>query len=87
VSSLLRRWLHRDKVSAIHKRDLETVLTDLGIIEKISSGEFLCASCGKSIALDSIQCLFMENNVVKACCSNVNCYQYVVNHKLSEPRG
>ena len=80
---MLRRWLYREKVHAVHKRDLELVLSELGIMEQVESGRVCCAKCGKTVTLEKIQCLFMENNEVKVCCSNMDCYQQSIEEKRS----
>ena len=69
---MLRRWLYREKVHAVHTRDLETVLIELGIIQQVEAGTIHCAGCGESVTLEKIQCLFMENNEVKVCCDNMH---------------
>lgn len=76
-----RRWKKREEVHAIHKRDLESILKDLGLFDKISSGSISCSICSKSITLDNLQCLFTEEDQIKFCCTNVDCYRLVLSKK------
>lgn len=78
---MLERWLQREKVPAIHKRDLESVLRDLGLFDELLAGSLSCAMCGTPITLDTLLCLFMEENEIRLCCSNFECYQRVLSGK------
>lgn len=74
---MLERWLHREKIPAIHKRDLETILRELGMLEQIVAGSICCAKCGIPLSLDNIQCLYMEGDEVRLCCTNIYCYRSI----------
>lgn len=78
---MLKRWLKREKIHAIHKRDLESILKDLGLLDKILAGSLSCTICGKPITIDTLQCLFLEENQIKFCCTDVECYQVVLSKK------
>lgn len=79
--NMLERWLQREKVHAIHKRDLVSVIEGLGLLEELMAGSLCCDICGAPIALDTLQCLFMEDNQVRLCCTNVECYKRVLSEK------
>jgi len=79
--NVLERWLQREKVHAIHKRDLMSVLEGLGLLEELTAGLLSCDICGAPIDLDTLQCLFMEDNQIRLCCTNVECYQRVLSEK------
>ena len=74
---MLKRWLDRQKVHAIHTRDLEKILEDLGIIEEVRSGRARCLKCGKVLTLKNIQCVLMEDSKIKFCCNDLSCYEKV----------
>jgi len=78
-----KRWLKRENVHAIHKRDLETILKDLRLYEKILSESVSCSICGSPINLGNLQCLFMEENQIKFCCTNLKCYNTILLKKKS----
>jgi hypothetical protein len=76
---MLDRWHNRVKIPAIHDRDLETVLRDLGILDKVTSGEILCSICGTPLTLDTIECLYMQGADLKLCCRQIECCKLVLN--------
>lgn len=75
---MLERWLHREEVPALHRRDIEQVLKDLGLLDQIKAGSIVCIKCGLPLRIDNIQCLFMDNNTIKLCCSNIDCYKSIL---------
>jgi hypothetical protein len=76
---MLQKWRDRLKVPAIHDHDLETILKDLGILDKIASGQILCSVCGTPLTLDSIECLYLQDNELKFCCNKIQCCELVLN--------
>ena len=70
---MTEKWRNRLKIPAIHDRDIETVLNDLGVLDKIYSGELLCSVCGTPLTLETIECLYMEGTEMKFCCQKVEC--------------
>ena len=74
---MLERWLHREKVRAIHRRDLEAILRELGVLEDIWSKKTHCVKCGKVVSLDDIHCILMEDSIIKFCCNDIACYKQV----------
>ena len=79
---MLRRWLQRETINAIDRDDVEEILVDMGIMDKINSGEIHCEICGTVITMENIQCLYTEENVIKICCSNTDCYGVIVRNKI-----
>ncbi len=78
---MFERWLHREIVPAIHEKDIETVIRQLGLFDKINSREYSCSQCGESINLNNIQCIYKENDEVKICCDNIDCYKAVLDKR------
>lgn len=78
---MIARWLQREKVHAIHKRDLETILRDLEMLDALVAGALRCASCGAPMTVDTLQCLFTEENEIRCCCTNAECYERVLSQK------
>ena len=72
---MLRRWLQREKVHAIHERDLESILMGLGLLDELSGGSLACSMCGLPLTLDTIQCMYMDENKIKFCCTRIDCYE------------
>lgn len=78
---MLERSLQREKVHAIHKRDLESVLRDLGLLDELLAGSLSCYICGAPISLDTLQCLFMKDEQIRLCCTKIECYQRVLSER------
>ena len=76
---MLDRWRNRVKIPAIHDHDLETVLRDLGILDKVVSGEMLCSVCGAPLTLDTIECLYMQGTELKLSCQKIECSKRILN--------
>lgn len=79
---MFERWLQREVIHAIYRRDLERILKDIGLLDRLLAGKSHCAICGTRITLDTLQCLFMEGNQIRLCCTNIKCY-----HKLLLEKG
>lgn len=75
---MLERWLHREKVPAIHERDLELIIKELGMYEKISARELYCSICESPLTIDTIECLYMQEDDIKICCNKGSCYKSVL---------
>lgn len=78
---MFERWLQRDKVHAIHEKDMEKVIRELGLSENILSGELLCSECGKQINIESIQCIYMQDEDLKICCNGTDCYKSLMDRR------
>lgn len=76
---MLEKWRNRVKVPSIHDYNLQTVLDDLGILDKVISGEILCSVCGTPLTLDTIECLYMQGTELKLCCQKIECCKLVLN--------
>ena len=78
---MFERWLQRDKVHAIHEQDMETIVRELGLFEKIISGEILCSECGGKVNIDSIQFIYMQDEDIKICCNATDCYKSLMDRR------
>jgi len=74
---MIEKWRNRLKIPAIHGDDLNTVLNDLGVLDKLSSGDLLCTVCGATLTLDTIECFYMQGTELKFCCQNLECCEIV----------
>ena len=75
---MLKRWINHQLVHAVHIRDLENNLSELGILEDIQEGHLRCFNCDSRVELHDIQCLFMVSGVTKICCSKTDCFGAVL---------
>jgi hypothetical protein len=72
------RWRERQAIKAVHERDLEKVLEDLGLLEHVKSGKAKCDICGDPLNLDNLLCIFPTEGRIGLCCDQPECYQRVL---------
>ena len=75
---MLERWIHRTKIHAIHERDIESIIRDLGLYDKIAVGEVNCSICGKKIRMDNILSIYMEEEEIMLCCDSGECCEVIL---------
>lgn len=80
---MLRKWIRQEKVHAIHARDIEGALKELGLLDQLAAGELTCALCGQPISINDIQCLFMQDDRIKVCCKGPDCFQRVTMPRIA----
>jgi len=76
-----KRWLKQEDVHAIHKRDLESILRDLGLLDDLLAGLLMCGICQTPLTIDTLQCLFVQGGRVRLCCKNAACYAQVLSKR------
>lgn len=75
---MLEKWRNRVKIPAIHNHDLQTVLHDLGILDKLAAGEISCSICGTPLTLDNLECVYMQGTELKLSCQQAECCKLVL---------
>lgn len=75
---MLERWINRKKIPAIHERDIESIIRDLGLYDKIAMGEVNCSICGEKIRMDNILGIYMEEEEIILCCDKGQCCEVVL---------
>jgi hypothetical protein len=71
----------KEKIYAVHDRDLEKFLAGIGLLERINRGEIRCATCEHTITLDNLGFVFPIKNEIEVCCDNPKCYYDMVLRK------
>jgi len=67
----------RVEVKAIYEQDLEQVLRNLGILDKLVAGELNCAVCGCQVDLDNLGTIFPDGDEVGVSCDNNSCIRTI----------
>ncbi len=67
----------RVEVKAIYDQDLEQVLANLGILDKLIAGELNCAVCGCQVDLDNLGTIFPDDDKVGVSCDNSRCIRAI----------
>ncbi len=78
---MFERWRQRLNVPAFLDSDIEKIVRELGLYEKISSGELLCSQCQKPVSIDNIQCFYMHEDKLQVCCNKIPCFKAVIELK------
>ena len=63
----------RVEVKAVYDRDLEQILANLGIMDKLITGELTCRVCGCQVDLDNLGAIFAHGEEIGVSCDNDRC--------------
>ena len=77
----------RVEMKAVYEQDLEHVLTNLGILDKLIEGELSCAICGTQVGLDNLGAIFPDGNEIGVCCDNDRCIRVITTRGVATPSG
>jgi len=75
----------RIEVKAVYDQDLEQVLKNLGILDKLVAGELNCVVCGCEVDLDNLGAIFPEDNEVGVSCDNNRCVRIITTRGVVAP--
>jgi len=64
-------------VKAVYDSDLQELLRNLGILDKLIAGELSCAVCGCSVDLDNLGTIFPLENDISVSCDNERCVRTI----------
>ena len=67
--------IRKEIIHAVHDMDLEELLKNLELLEPLEKGELRCSICGKPISRENIGCFYAEENEVKVCCADIECFE------------
>ena len=65
-------------LSAIHEKELEDLLRNLGLMDEIKAGNVLCNFCEKKITVENLQSVFPLEGKIVFCCEDIRCYQHAL---------
>jgi len=69
--------MDKHRMSAVHDRDLDALLGQLGIRSKLQAGRLHCAICGMPVTTESLGALFYDSGQVKVLCNAIGCLDTV----------
>ena len=67
----------RVEVKVVYDQDLERVLANLGILDKLIAGELTCAVCGCEVDLDNLGALIADGDNVGVSCDSDRCIRVI----------
>ena len=65
------------EVKAVYDQDLEQLLANLGILDKLVAGDLTCAVCGCQVDLDNLGTIFPDDDKVGVSCDNSKCIRAI----------
>ncbi len=66
--------MNDNQLKAVHDDDLETLLTSLGYIELVKSGNCKCIFCNDVINLESLGSIIPKDGEIQFSCNKIDCY-------------
>ncbi len=70
---LLFRRLKSHKILAVYEDDLDDLLVQLGLDEKIKDGKFNCLKCGCTISRENLGVIENSNGAIQISCLSSSC--------------
>jgi hypothetical protein len=74
-SMLGKRWRERQRIKAVHDRDLEGLLESLGLAETVKAGHARCHFCGETLTLDNLQAILPIGDRIGLTCGKPGCIE------------
>ena len=75
------------QIKAVYDQDLERVLANIGILDKLIAGELGCAVCGCSVDLDNLGAIFPDGDEIAVCCDKEKCVRTITTRGEVVPGG
>jgi hypothetical protein len=75
----------RVELKAVYDQDLERMLANLGILDKLVAGELKCAVCECQVGLDNLGAIFPDGDEVGVACDNDRCIRIIVTRGAVAP--
>lgn len=73
----------KKQVNAIHEKDLEGVIRNIGLWQKLEGGELKCKFCKTTITLENLYSIIPESGMFNTICDRPECIAQL-NMYLSE---
>jgi hypothetical protein len=72
------------EIAAVHDRDFEKFLGDIGVLSDVKEGRASCKFCKTKITLDNLQAVYPTGNEIVFCCNNTDCFRQSLAERKSE---
>jgi len=73
-------------IKGIYEKDLERLLNELGMLEKLNTGEISCIFCGKKINKDNFGGIIRLKGNLELFCDQIECYIKMLEEKRRNAR-
>ena len=68
-----KRWVHKQKIRAVHDNEINGLLSSLGILDEVEKGEYRCARCGTFITIENLGAIYPEGETINFVCERLSC--------------
>jgi hypothetical protein len=65
--------IYKTKIFAVYESDIERLLQEMNLLDKIKNGKILCINCGKKIEIHNIGGILKKGESIEIYCDNKNC--------------
>jgi len=65
--------LTKEKIKAVHDKDLDKILKGLGILGKFKAGKLECNFCKSLITFNNLHSIFPQSGTIKLVCDSPKC--------------
>ena len=77
----------RREIKAVWDSDLKVLLENLGVIEPLIQGDFICIVCDNNVDLDNLGAIIPDGNQVSVTCNDTRCVRAVTSREMESERG
>ena len=63
--------MQTEKLSVVHEDDIATLMSSLGILNKVNDGRIKCKFCQRKTSADNIHSIFPEAGSIKIVCDKL----------------
>jgi hypothetical protein len=74
----------KETIKVIHEKDIEDLLDEYKIKEPFMDGNISCELCKQPMNINNICAFRVVKNQLKFICSNLSCYENLVNFKRGD---
>jgi hypothetical protein len=65
--------MDKHRMSAIHDKDLDALLDELGIKSKLRNGRLRCAICDSTVTPENLGAFYYDSGQVRVLCNEIGC--------------
>lgn len=71
--------MNKEKLRAVHDKDLEILLEKLAIVSKLKHKKLKCSICKTVITFENLHSIFPRSGSIKLICDNTECIKELTN--------
>ena len=77
-SYLTRTLKEKRIIHAVHERDLDDFLKNLGLLDSLVKKELKCSICGTVVSRENLRFIYPVGDSIGLCCDKPDCYDQIV---------